>query len=324
MRRTNGLATKRRRFTAQFKAKVATEALRGDRTIQAIAAKYEVHPNQGQRLEAVGAGGSAGSVRRRHEPPPEGSRGDHSRPERQDRRIDRVARIVIARARELSRAERLKMIEREHQSLSVSRQCRLLAVSRSTLYYRPLGESAETLALMRRIDELYLNYPFFGSRQMVRHLAREGVAVGRRRVRRLMRLLGLEAIYRKPRTSVANPEHRVYPYLLRGLPSSARIRCGAPTSTYIPVQGGFFYLVAIMDWASRRVLAWQLSNTLDTCFCLEALAEALAGYGIPEIFNTDQGSQFTSIAFTGMLEASGIRSSMDGLVHRTLPPFTAA
>ena len=204
------------------------------------------------------------------------------------------------------------MIDRAHPSLSVVRQCRLLAVSRSTLYYRPLGESAETLELMRRIDELYLKYPFYGSRQMVRHLAREGVAVGRHRVRRLMRLLGLEAIYRKPRTTVANPEHRVYPYLLRGLTIERPNQVWCADITYIPVQGGFFYLVAIMDWASRRVLAWQLSNTLDTAFCLEALAEALAGYGIPEIFNTDQGSQFTSIAFTGALEASAIRCSMDG------------
>ena len=144
------------------------------------------------------------------------------------------------------------MIDREHQSLSVSRQCRLLGVSRSTLYYRPLGESAATLELMRRIDELYLQYPFYGSRQMVRHLAREGVAVGRHRVRRLMRLLGLEAIYRKPRTSVANPEHRVYPYLLRGLTIERPNQVWCADITYIPVQGGFLYLVAIMDWASRR------------------------------------------------------------------------
>ena len=204
------------------------------------------------------------------------------------------------------------MIEREHASLSLTRQCRLLELSRSSVYYRPVGESAQTLALMRRIDELYLQYPFYGSRQMVRHLAREGVRVGRHRVRRLMRLLGLEAIYRKPRTSVANPEHRVYPYLLRGLTIERPNQVWCADITYIPVQGGFLYLVAIMDWASRRVLAWRLSNTMDTEFCLAALAEALEGYGIPEIFNTDQGSQFTSIAFTGLLETTGIRCSMDG------------
>ena len=204
------------------------------------------------------------------------------------------------------------MIERDHQSLSVSRQCRLLAVSRSTLYYQPLGESEETLALMQRIDQLYLDYPFYGSRQMVRHLAREQVKVGRHRVRRLMKLLGLEAIYRKPRSTVANPEHRVYPYLLRGVTIDRPNQVWCADITYIPVQDGYLYLVAVMDWASRRVLAWRLSNTLDTSFCLEALTDALAGYGTPEIFNTDQGSQFTSMAFTGMLEASGIRCSMDG------------
>ena len=181
------------------------------------------------------------------------------------------------------------MIEREHAGLSLTRQCRLLELNRSSLYYRPVGESAETLALMRRIDELYLQYPFYGSRQMVRHLARAGVRVGRHRVRRLMRLLGLEAIYRKPRTSVANPEHRVYPYLLRGLTIDRPNQVWCADITYIPVQGGFLYLVAIMDWASRRVLAWRLSNTMDTEFCLAVLAEALESYGIPEIFNTDQG-----------------------------------
>ena len=198
------------------------------------------------------------------------------------------------------------MTEREHPSLSA--QCRLLALSRSTLYYQPTGHSAETLALMRRIDELYLDYPFYGSR----HLAREGVTVGRRRVRRLMRLLGLEAIYRKPRTTVANPEHRVYPYLLRGLEIERANHVWCTDITYIPVQGGFLYLVAVMDWATRRVLAWRLSNTMDTEFCLEALTEALGRYGTPEIFNTDQGSQFTSIAFTAALQDAGIRCSMDG------------
>ena len=204
------------------------------------------------------------------------------------------------------------MTERDHPSLSLSAQCRLLALSRSTLYYQPEGHSAETLALMRRIDELYLDYPFYGSRQMARHLVREGVTVGRHRVRRLMKLLGLEAIYRKPRTTVANPEHRVYPYLLRGLAIERANHVWCADITYIPVQGGFLYLVAVMDWATRRVLAWRLSNTMDTEFCLEALTEALERYGTPEIFNTDQGSQFTSIAFTAALEDAGIRCSMDG------------
>ena len=204
------------------------------------------------------------------------------------------------------------MVTRDRPSLSVIRQCRLLEVSRSTLYYRPAAHSAQTLALMRRIDELYLRYPFYGSRQMVRHLAREGEAVGRHRVRRLMRLLGLEAIYRKPRTTVANPDHRVYPYLLRGLTIERPNHAWCSDITYIPVRGGFLYLVAIMDWASRRVLAWRLSNTMDTKFCLEALTDALVHFGGAEIFNTDQGSQFTSIAFTSALQDAGMRCSMDG------------
>ncbi len=204
------------------------------------------------------------------------------------------------------------MIDGDHEGLSLSRQCVLLGLSRSALYYTPVSQSAETLAVMRRIDELYLRYPFYGSRQMARHLAREGVSVGRHRVRRLMRLLGLEAIYRKPRTSVAHPDHRVYPYLLSGLTIERPNQVWCADITYIPVQEGFLYLVAIMDWASRRVLAWRLSNTLDTEFCVEALREALALSGTPAIFNTDQGSQFTSMAFTGRLAAAGIRCSMDG------------
>ena len=204
------------------------------------------------------------------------------------------------------------MTERDHRTLSLSAQCRLLALNRSTLYYQPSGPSAETLGLMRRIDELYLSYPFYGSRQMARHLGREGVTVGRHRVRRLMRLLGLEAIYRKPPTTVANPEHRVYPYLLRGVAIERANHAWCADITYIPVQGGFLYLVAVMDWATRRVLAWRLSNTMDTEFCLEALSEALERYGTPEIFNTDQGSQFTSVAFTAALQDAGIRCSMDG------------
>ena len=165
---------------------------------------------------------------------------------------------------------------------------------------------------MRRIDALFLKHPFYGARQMVRHLRREGVRIGRRRAARLMRLLGLEAVYRAPRTSAPHPEHRVWPYLLRGLAIERPDQVWCADITYIPVQRGFLYLVAIMDWASRYVLAWRLSNTLDAGFCTDALDEALARYGTPEIFNTDQGSQFTSFAFTGRLREAGIRISMDG------------
>ena len=165
---------------------------------------------------------------------------------------------------------------------------------------------------MRRIDALFMKYPFYGSRQMARHLGREGIHVGRHRVRRLMRLMGLQAIYQAPRTSTPNPEHRIYPYLLNGMTIGRADKVWCADITYIPVRHGFLYLVAIMDWATRHVLARRLSNTMDSRFCVEALDEALVRYGKPEIFNTDQGSQFTSLAFTGRLQAADITISMDG------------
>ena len=204
------------------------------------------------------------------------------------------------------------MINRDHPGLSLSHQCRLLSISRSSYYYQAKGESPENLALMRRIDALFMKYPFYGSRQMVRQLRRDGIEVGRHRVRRLMRLMGLEAIYQAPRTSDPHPAHRIYPYLLRGMEISRPNHVWCSDITYIPVQHGFLYLVAIMDWASRHVLAWRLSNTMDVGFCLEALNDALKHQGQPEIFNTDQGSQFTSTAFTGTLKEAGVAISMDG------------
>ena len=194
---------------------------------------------------------------------------------------------------------------------SLSRQCVMLGVSRSSLYYRPRGEGAENLALMRRLDELHMEYPFHGSRQMMRHLRREGVVVGRHRVRRLMRLMGVEATYRRPRTSAANPEHRVFPYLLRGLDISRADQVWCADITYVPVTQGFFYLVAVMDWATRHVLAWRLSNTMDATFRVRALDDALIR-ATPEILNTDQGAQFTSAAFADRVLAADIRFSMDG------------
>jgi len=196
--------------------------------------------------------------------------------------------------------------------LSITRQCRILSVSRSSFYYAAKGESEANLALMRRIDELFMKYPFYGSRQMTRHLRREGEVVGRHRVRRLMRLMGLEAIFQKPRTSEPHPEHRIYPYLLKGMAINAANQVWCSDITYIPVQRGFLYLVAIMDWSTRKVLSWRLSNTLDAGFCVDALRDALARYGKPAIFNTDQGSQFTSAAFTGVLREADIAISMDG------------
>lgn len=212
----------------------------------------------------------------------------------------------------MSREERKAMIAPERPGLSLSRQCQILSISRSAFYYSPKGETAENLALMRRIDELFLRYPFYGSRQMVRQLDREGVPVGRHRVRRLMRLMGLEAIYQAPNTSAPHPAHRIYPYLLRNMTIDRADHVWCADITYIPVRRGFLYLIAIMDWATRHVLAWRLSNTMDARFCVEALNEAMTKYGKPEIFNTDQGSQFTSFAFTDVLKDAGVAISMDG------------
>ena len=212
----------------------------------------------------------------------------------------------------MSRGERKAMITRDTPDLSLSRQCRLLSIGRSSFYYAPKGESPENLALMRHLDELFLKHPFYGSRQMARQLRREGVRVGRHRIRRLMRLMGLEAIYQAPRTSAPHPAHRVYPYLLGRLAIDRPNQVWCADITYIPVRRGFLYLVAIMDWATRHVLAWRLSNTMDARFCVEALDEALAQNGRPEIFNTDQGSQFTSLDFTGVLKDADVAISMDG------------
>lgn len=195
---------------------------------------------------------------------------------------------------------------------SMRRQCELLGVNRSSLYYEPVEPDAEELALMRRMDELHLKYPFYGSRKVARTLKAEGVVVNRKRVQRLMRLMGLESTAPKPNTSKPAPEHAVYPYLLRNLKVSRVNQVWAADITYIPMARGFVFLVAIIDWCSRRVLAWRLSNTMETSFCVEALQEALARYGCPEIFNTDQGSQFTSEEFISVLLEHGIRISMDG------------
>jgi putative transposase len=204
------------------------------------------------------------------------------------------------------------MIDRAQVDLSVRRQCELLRVSRSGLYYEPEPTSPEQLALMRRIDELHLRYPFFGSRKISDALRKEGRDANRKRIQRLMRLMDLEAIAPKPKTSEPHPEHVVFPYLLRGLTISRVNQVWATDITYIPMKTGFVYLVAIMDWYSRRVLSWRLSNTLDSSFCVDALEEALARFGQPEIFNTDQGAQFTADVFTKTLRDRGIAISMDG------------
>jgi putative transposase len=201
---------------------------------------------------------------------------------------------------------------KKHRSLSVSQQCRLLGVARSTAYYRPAAVSTEDLLLMRLIDEIHLALPFYGSRRIRDELETRGHPVNRKRVQRLMRQMRLTALYPKRRTSAPGQGHKVYPYLLNGVTVERANQVWAADICYIPMAKGFMYLVAIMDWYSRRVLAWRVSNTLDADFCVEALQEALSRYGRPSIFNTDQGAQFTSEAFTDVLKEHRVAISMDG------------
>ena len=212
----------------------------------------------------------------------------------------------------MSASRRQSMVTSDHATLSIVRQCTLLNISRSGLYYVPKGESTLTLTLMQEIDRAFTDWPFLGVRQMRDYLALLGYGAGIKRVRRLMRLMGLMAVYQKPKTSVPHPGHTRYPYLLRDLTVTRPNQVWCADITYIPMRKGFLYLVAIMDWHSRKVLSWRLSNTMDTDFCVAALEEALAKYGKPDIFNTDQGSQFTSFAFTNVLREDGIHISMDG------------
>jgi putative transposase len=203
------------------------------------------------------------------------------------------------------------MIDRT-DPLPVKRQAEALGLSRSTVYYQPRPVSESDLALMRRIDELHLEYPFAGARMLRDFLTREGVRIGRKHVSTLMRRMGIEALYRKPNTSKRHPAHAVHPYLLRGLSIDRPNQVWAMDITYIPMARGFVYLAAVVDWHTRRVLSWRLSITMTTDFCLEAVEDAIHRHGKPDIFNTDQGSQFTSEAFTGLLKQHGIRISMDG------------
>lgn len=212
----------------------------------------------------------------------------------------------------MSAPDRRALLDRDHVRLSVRRQCTLLGVARSSVYRAPCPTNDNDPALMRRIDELFTAWPFLGSRRLAAMLRAEGTVVNRKRVQRLMRLMGIAALGPKPRTSKPAPGHKVFPYLLRGLTIDRSNQVWAADITYIPIGRGFLYLVAIIDWASRAVLSWRLSNTMDAGFCVSALEEALARFGTPEIFNTDQGSQFTSAAFTGTLAAAGVKISMDG------------
>jgi putative transposase len=203
------------------------------------------------------------------------------------------------------------MIDREHD-LPITKQAEALNISRSSIYYLPRPVPDSDLAIMRRLDELHLEFPFAGSRMLRGLLAAEGCKVGRRHVKTLMRRMGIEALYRRPRTSKPEPGHNIFPYLLRGIEIARPNQVWAMDITYIPMERGYVYLTVVLDWFSRRVLSWRLSITMEASFCVETLEEALARYGKPDIFNTDQGSQFTGQAFTGVLASHGIAISMDG------------
>ena len=203
------------------------------------------------------------------------------------------------------------MIDREHD-LSITKQAEVLRISRGSVYYLPRPVPDADLAIMRRLDRLHLEYPFAGSRMLRGLLALQGCKIGRRHVKTLMRRMGIEALYRRPRTTKPEPGHKIHPYLLRGMEITRPNQVWAMDITYIPIEGGVLYLCAVIDWYSRAVLAWELSNTLDARFCVEAVQQAIAAYGPPEIFNTDQGCQFTSVEFTKPLLDLGVKLSMDG------------
>ncbi|WP_198005472.1 IS3 family transposase [Sulfitobacter sp. EE-36] len=301
---------KRRNFTDQFKAKVALEALRGDKTVQEIAAKHQLHPNQVSTWKRQAIDGMADVF----------SGGKQSGPtEAEVKELHaKIGRLAVENdflsegLKPVSPEEKRAMIIRDHPELSISKQCKLVRLSRSAFYYTPVGIDADTLAMMKEIDRVFTKYPFFGSRQIAAYLRREEIAVGRHRVRRLMAKMGLEAVYKRPKTSQPHPQHPVYPYLLRSLQIERPNQVWCADITFVPVRNGFLYLVAIMDWASRKVLSWRLSNTMHADFCVEALQEAIVKYGPPEICNTDQGSQFTGSAWITTLTAAGARISMDG------------
>jgi putative transposase len=298
----------RRNHTPAFKAKVALAAIKGDRTLAELAEQFDVHPNQVTSWKAQLEGAAADVFRQCS-----GAAAGHRREVAacQDRSADARERFFGRSAHQSRFAERKAMIDREHD-LPITKQAEALNISRGSVYYLPRPVSAADLAIMRRIDELHLELPFAGSRMLRGLLAAEGCKIGRRHVKTLMRRMGIEALYRRPRTTKPEPGHKIYPYLLRGMAITQPNQVWAMDITYIPMARGFVYLAVVLDWFSRRVLSWRLSITMEAAFCVETLQDALARHGKPDIFNTDQGSQFTGQAFTGVLANNGIAISMDG------------
>ncbi|WLS00685.1 MULTISPECIES: IS3 family transposase [Shinella] len=301
----------RRNHSPAFKAKVALAAIRGEQTLVELSQQFDVHANQIKQWKDQLLEGATGVFGDETKAEPSGPTIDVKTLHAKIGELTLENGFFIRCARQGGIAGRKEMIDREHK-LSVVRQAKLLGFSRGSVYYLPLPVSDGDLALMRRIDELHLDYPFAGSRMLQGLLRGEGLETGRRHVATLMKKMGIEAIYRRPNTSKPAPGHKIYPYLLRKLAVTRPNQVWAMDLTYIPMARGFVYLCAVVDWFSRKVLSWRLSITMEAAFCIEAVEEALARHGRPEIFNTDQGSQFTSIDFTAVLKRSQIAISMDG------------
>ncbi|MDC7256410.1 MULTISPECIES: IS3 family transposase [Shinella] len=301
----------RRNHSPAFKAKVALAAIRGEQTLVELSQQFDVHANQIKQWKDQLLEGATGVFGDETKAEPSGPTIDVKTLHAKIGELTLENGFFIRCARQGGIAGRKEMIDREHK-LSVVRQAKLLGFSRGSVYYLPRPVSDGDLALMRRIDELHLDYPFAGSRMLQGLLRGEGLETGRRHVATLMKKMGIEAIYRRPNTSKPAPGHKIYPYLLRKLAVTRPNQVWAMDLTYIPMARGFVYLCAVVDWFSRKVLSWRLSITMEAAFCIEAVEEALARHGRPEIFNTDQGSQFTSIDFTAVLKRSQIAISMDG------------
>ncbi|TET53032.1 MAG: IS3 family transposase [Anaerolineales bacterium] len=301
----------RRNHTPAFKAKVALAAIKGDRTLAQLAEQFDVHPNQITSWKAQLEGGAADVFG-----PGSGNGAMHAAVDVKSLHA-KIGELTLENgffrgsAQQSRAAERKAMIDRAHD-LPITRQAEALNISRSSVYYLPRPVSEADLAIMRRLDRLHLEFPFAGSRMLRGLLVAEGCKIGRRHVKTLMRRMGIEALYRRPRTTKPEPGHKIYPYLLRGVEITRPNQVWAMDITYIPMARGFVYLAVVLDWFSRRVLSWRVSITMEAAFCVEALEDALARHGKPEIFNTDQGSQFTGAAFTGVLIKNGIAISMDG------------
>ncbi|MEL7225188.1 MAG: IS3 family transposase [Cyanobacteria bacterium J06576_12] len=308
------MAKKRKQYSAKFKAKVAIESIQGMKTVPELASQYEIHPtliNTWKRQLLEDASTLFESAKSK-------DKQDSDSQAQIDELYRQIGQLKVERGffsqalSGLGLGERKAMVDATHDQLSIVRQCQLLRVNRSTLYYRPAKPSAANLTLLKLIDQQYLKTPFYGNRRMREYLREQGYQVNRKRVQRLMHQLGLQAIYPKPKLSKRHPDHTVYPYLLRGVEIVRVNQVWSTDITYLPVLKGHFYLVAIMDWFSRKVLSWQVSNTMDVQLCMAALNRALEQYPKPEIFNSDQGAQFTANAFTQRLKQSDILISMDG------------